>query len=170
MASAVVLSDGEPVEGVADSKRLAPAEREECYRRIVEWAEVVGTGAASAGEIDRRNILNATALAMKRALARVPVGQPRHVVVDGLPMKRLRLPHDAVVKGDALVHSISCASVVAKVTRDRLMRRLARRYPGYGWSRNMGYGTQEHRAALLELGPTPHHRRSFLRNQLRLKV
>jgi ribonuclease HII len=83
------------------------------------------------------------------------------VVVDGLPVKHLGREHEAIVDGDALIHSIGCASIVAKVVRDRLMHRLALRYPGYAWERNVGYGTAEHRAAIDELGVTPHHRLTF---------
>ena len=145
---------------------FAPA-REEVARRIREQAVAVTVGAASAREIDEINILRATARAMERAIRRLP-GRPDHIVVDGLPMRDLAWEHEAVVGGDALVHSIACASIVAKVCRDRLMTRLAPRYPEYGWERNMGYGTEEHRAALRRLGPTPHHRLTFGMEQLEL--
>ncbi len=120
-------------------------------------------------EIDRRNILRATTVAMQRALDRLAVA-PDHVVVDGLPVKHLGRVHEAIVDGDALVHSIGCASIVAKVVRDRLMHRLARRYPGYAWERNAGYGTAEHRAAIDELGVTPHHRLTFTGLQYDLEL
>jgi ribonuclease HII len=120
----------------------------------------VGIGAASVREIDRLNILVCTRLAMSRALTQLPL-VPDHVVVDGLPVAGLGWEHDAVVGGDGRVHSIACASILAKVVRDRLMVRLSRRYPGYGWETNVGYGTAEHRSALERLGPTPHHRLSF---------
>ena len=162
VAAAVVLGEDTPVEGATDSKALTPRAREECYERIVATADSVRTGAASAREIDRSNIVLATAWAMARAIDRLPPAERSHVVIDGLPMKGLGRPHHAVVKGDALVHSVSCASIIAKVTRDRLMSRLARRHPGYGWRRNAGYGTAEHRAAIERLGPTPHHRMTFL--------
>jgi ribonuclease HII len=97
---------------------------------------------------------------MARALANLTVA-PDHVVLDGLPVKDLGWDHEAVVAGDGRIHSIACASVLAKVTRDRLMVRLARRYPGYGWETNVGYGTEEHRAAIRRLGATPHHRVTF---------
>src|SRR5690606_30185393 len=110
---------------------------------------------------DRINILRATGLAMKRAVMKLhPV--PEHLLVDGLPMAELGFERQtAVVDGDALVHSIACASIVAKVCRDRLMSRLALRYPEYGWEHNKGYATPDHREALLRHGPTPHHRRTF---------
>ncbi|MDP9348930.1 MAG: ribonuclease HII, partial [Gemmatimonadota bacterium] len=129
----------------------------------------VGIGAASAREIDHLNVRRATALAMQRAVARLPV-PPHHVLVDGLPVPELGPEtHTAVVGGDRLVHCIACASIVAKVVRDRLMGRLAARYPQYGWERNKGYGTPEHLEALARFGPTPHHRLSFAPVQLTLQ-
>jgi ribonuclease HII len=92
------------------------------------------------------------------------------VVVDGLEVRHLGHDHEAVVGGDGLIHSIGCASIVAKVVRDRLMRRLSVRYPGYAWDRNMGYGTSEHRAAIQALGPTPHHRLTFSGTQFELEL
>ena len=106
---------------------------------------------------------------MRRALAGLPI-PPEHVVVDGLPVRGLGCPHDAVVGGDGLVHSIACASIVAKVVRDELMRRLACRYPGFEWETNVGYGTAAHRAALETQGITPHHRQSFLGLQFELDL
>jgi len=161
MAAAVILSEDTMVDGATDSKDLDARTREELAEVIVDRAHAYALGAASVREIDRANILVATAWAMNRALARL-AESPDHVVVDGLPMKSLRWKHDAVVGGDGLVHSISCASIIAKVCRDRLMTKLAKRYPGYGWDHNAGYGTQEHRDALERLGSTPHHRQSFL--------
>lgn len=169
VAAAVVLREGVGVEGADDSKRVSREQREEVARRIREQAVAVAVGAASAREIDEINILRATARAMERAIRRLP-RHPDHVVVDGLPMRGLAWEHEAVVGGDALVHSVACASIVAKVCRDRLMTRLARRYPGYGWERNMGYGTEEHRAAIRRAGPTPHHRLTFGLEQLELRM
>ena len=169
VAAAVILPEGACVEGADDSKQLSASAREELYEAIVRTALSVGVGAASVVEIDRRNILRATTVAMQRALARLSP-DPDHVVVDGLPVKWLGREHEAVVDGDALVHSIGCASIVAKVVRDRLMRRLADRYPGYGWERNVGYGTAEHRAAIEEIGLTPHHRLTFTGLQFELEL
>ena len=169
VAAAVVLPIGTLVEGADDSKKLSAAQREELYDCIVAAGAQIGVGAASAREIDRRNILRATTAAMARALERLPK-TPDHVVVDGLPVKYLGRAHDAVVDGDALVHSIGCASIIAKVVRDRHMRRLALRYPGYAWDRNVGYGTAEHRAAIEELGLTPHHRLTFTGLQYELEL
>ena len=160
VAAAVVLRPGAEIPGARDSKTLSRAKREELAGAILSGAAAVALGAASVREIDRLNILASTHLAMSRALARLPL-PPDHVVVDGLPAKGLEWEHEAVVGGDGLVHSIACASILAKVVRDRLMSRLATRYPGYGWETNMGYGTAEHMKALAKLGPTPHHRRSF---------
>ena len=169
MAAAVILPQGVHVEGADDSKQLSRSVREEVFQRIVETATCVGVGAASVREIDRRNILRATTVAMQRALDRLQA-QPDHVVVDGLPVKHLGREHDAVVDGDALIHSIGCASIVAKVVRDRLMHRLALRYPGYAWETNVGYGTVQHRAAIEALGLTPHHRLTFTGLQFELEL
>lgn len=160
VAAAVVLPEDTVIEGADDSKQLAPEVREEIFHRIMATARCVGVGAASVREIDRRNILRATTVAMARALDHLSEA-PDDIVIDGLYVKWLGRSHEAVVDGDALIHSIGCASIVAKVIRDRLMHRLARRYPGYGWDRNAGYGTAEHRSAIDELGLTPHHRLTF---------
>ena len=160
VAAAVVLPQGTLISGARDSKTLSRSRREELAAEILQRCLIIGLGAASVREIDRLNILVSTRLAMSRALAQLPLA-PEHVVVDGLPVTDLGWEHEAIVGGDGRVHSIACASIVAKVVRDRLMTRLSRRYPGYGWETNMGYGTQEHRSALERLGPTPHHRLSF---------
>ena len=169
VAAAVILPEGTVIDGATDSKELDAEAREELAGVIRDRAHAVALGAASVREIDRANILVATAWAMNRALRRLPV-KPDHVVVDGLPMKSLRWKHEAVVGGDGLVHSVSCASIVAKVCRDRLMTKLAKRYPGYGWDHNVGYATREHRDALDRLGSTPHHRQSFLGLQYGLEL
>lgn len=171
VAAAVILPPNCIIRGADDSKRLTPALREKLAERIVERALCVRLGAASASEIDQINILRATALAMRRAVMKlVPV--PDHLLVDGLPIPELGLDRQtAVVGGDGQVLSISCASIVAKVYRDRLMCRLAARYPQYGWEHNKGYGTAEHREAIFTHGMTPHHRRSFQPvNQLALAL
>ncbi len=160
VAAAVVLPPGTPISGARDSKTLSPVRREQLAIEIRDRALAVGLGAASVREIDRFNILVSTRLAMGRALDQLPL-TPDHVVLDGLPVSGLEWEHEAIVGGDGKVHSIACASILAKVVRDRLMMRLSHRYPGYGWDTNMGYGTAEHRAALERLGPTPHHRLSF---------
>lgn len=165
VACAVVMPpDRRAIAGVNDSKQLDHATRVELACRIREHALVIAVGAASAREVDKINIYHATVLAMRRALARVPsrLGQPpHHVLVDGKPLRTLGVEHTAVVKGDAKCYAIACASIIAKVTRDRLMTSLAKRHPHFAWERNSGYGTAHHRAALAEYGLTPHHRRSF---------
>ena len=165
----VMPAVGRRIAGVNDSKRLTPAAREHVVGRILARAVAMGLGAASCREIDRLNILNATTLAMQRALARLPC-EPHHVIVDGRAVRGLGVPHTAVVGGDGRCYAVACASIVAKVTRDRLMARLARRYPGYGWDENAGYGTPRHLEALGRLGATPHHRRSFCVKQLQLPL
>ena len=160
LAAAVMLNQGVYIEGAGDSKKLSAAVREELCSEILAKALSVGIGAGSVQEIDRYNILNATTLAMNRALAQLSK-DPAHIVVDGLPVKKLGWTHEAVVGGDSVVHSIGCASIVAKVTRDRLMGRLALLYPGYSWEKNSGYGTIAHRDAIKKLGLTPHHRITF---------
>ena len=157
VAAAVVLT--RPLAGIADSKTLSAARRTSLAQAILAEARV-GIGAASVAEIDRLNILQATWLAMRRALARL-APPPDQLLVDGDRAPEFGIPTRCIIGGDGREPAIGAASIVAKVLRDRLMRRLAQRYPGYGWERNVGYGTLEHRTALLRLGPTAHHRRSF---------
>jgi ribonuclease HII len=164
VAAAVIMRPGcHRIAGVRDSKTLSAAQRERLAPLIRRRAVAVGVGAASVAEIDRLNIYHATHLAMRRAIARV--GGHDHVLVDGnriAGFEREVGPYSAIVDGDAKVYSIACASVVAKVIRDRMMLRLAARYPGYGWEHNQGYATRDHRDAIRRLGLTPFHRRSFL--------
>ena len=149
---------------IDDSKKLRREAREDYAARLWSCARI-GIGAASVGEIDRINILQASLLAMRRALEALPA-VPHWALVDGNVNPQLPCRTRTVVGGDTLSLSIAAASIIAKVTRDRLMRALAGRYPGYGWETNVGYATEEHRAGLLALGPTPHHRRSFAPVQL----
>ncbi len=158
VAAAVILGAAVPA-GVTDSKRLS-RERREVLFAALRASACIGVGVASVAEIDRLNILAATLVAMRRAVDDLDVA-PAHALVDGNRAPELACPATAVVGGDGRSLSIAAASIVAKVTRDRIMARLARRYPGFGWERNAGYGTPEHRAALMRLGVTPHHRRSF---------
>lgn len=154
------------ISGVRDSKTLSAAQRERLARQILRQALTVGLGAASVREIDQLNIYYATVLAMKRAVTHA--GAHDFVIVDGRHIRGFEEhagPYRAVIDGDALVYAVSCASIVAKVTRDRLMARLAARYPGYGWEHNCGYATADHRAGMAALGITPHHRRSFITTQ-----
>ena len=159
MAAAVVLL--KPLAGLDDSKKLSARRREMLSNALRRPGRaLIGLGAASVAEIDALNILGATMLAMQRALARLPI-TPDLALVDGNRTPVLPCPAESVVGGDGRVPAIAAASIVAKVTRDRLMTRLDRRHPGYGWSKNAGYPTTEHRAALLRLGISKHHRRSF---------
>ena len=168
LACAVIMPPDAPaLRGVDDSKQLTPAARERLARRILERAVAVSLGAASVSEIDRLNIYHATSLAMRRALSRLRV-EPDHVLIDGRPIRSLGVSHTAVVRGDARCFNVACASIVAKVTRDRLMARLAARHPEYRWERNCGYGTRTHVAGLVARGLSPHHRRAFVSAWLRL--
>ncbi len=174
VACAIVMPpDKRAISGVDDSKKLDARTREELSARILDQALAVALGAASAREVDRINVYHATVLAMRRALVRVESrlgATPDHVLIDGNPLKTLGILHTAVVKGDAKCYAIACASIVAKVTRDRLMASLSARYGHYGWERNSGYGTPIHMQALAAHGLTPHHRRRFcLRVQLSLQ-
>jgi ribonuclease HII len=149
-----------------DSKKLSAAAREE-FAALIRGCARIGIGAASVAEIDRHNILQATFIAMRRAVLRLGV-TPDLALIDGNRVPALPCPARAIIGGDGRSLSIAAASVIAKVTRDRLMQALARRYQGYGWERNVGYPTATHRAALVRLGPTPHHRMSFGPCQLSL--
>jgi ribonuclease HII len=160
VAAAVILL--EPVDGLADSKILPALVREQLAATLRGRARI-GIGAASVAEIDRLNILQASLLAMRRAVLRLGcLGcLPDLALIDGNRAPDLPCSVETVIDGDAQIPAISAASIVAKVTRDRLMHRLASRYPGYGWETNVGYATLEHRDALWRLGPCRHHRRSF---------
>ena len=171
VAAAVIMPpDMRAIRGVDDSKALTALERQRLVGRIQERALAWALGAASVREIERFNIYQASVLAMRRALNRLSM-KPDHVIIDGKAMRTLPIPHTAVVHGDARCFSIACASIVAKVTRDRLMTRLAVRYPAYTWERNVGYTTRAHIRGLDAAGITPHHRRSFFRvSQLMLAL
>jgi ribonuclease HII len=164
VAAAVIMKPhARRIPGVRDSKTMSALQRERLAPLIRRRAVAVGLGAASVREIDTINIYHATHLAMRRAIGRL--GGHDHVLVDGNRIAGFEHkvgPYTAIVDGDARCYSIACASVVAKVVRDRMMALLAARYPGYGWERNQGYATQEHRDAIRKLGLTPYHRRSFL--------
>ena len=160
VAAAVVLDLGAVPNRVADSKALSATRREALFAELQATAEI-GVGSASVEEIDRINILRASHLAMIRALENLP-RPAAYALIDGNLMPRdLPLPGEAVVKGDARCVAIAAASIVAKVTRDRIMVGLAQQHPGYGWDRNAAYPTKAHLEAIRHLGVTPHHRRSF---------
>lgn len=150
---------------IDDSKKLSASKREELFQLIMQSNAHIGIGIASSNEIDDKNILQATFLAMKRSLEQVSKNKnisPDAVLIDGnrLP-KDWDIPAKAIVKGDHLSLSIASASIVAKVTRDKLMKELAKAHPEYGWDRNAGYGTKEHILAIEKYGITPIHRRSY---------
>jgi len=160
-AAAVILDPARLPKGVNDSKALAAEERQELYEEILWRAVAVAVAFTSAAEIDRINIRQASLLAMRRALAALAV-RPRYVLVDGNDLPRaLCCEGETIVAGDAQSLSIAAASVVAKVTRDRLMGRLCQLYPVYGFSRHVGYATPEHLVAIAQHGPCPYHRLSF---------
>ena len=159
VAAAVILDPQRIPRGLNDSKKLTHAEREKLYAKICATAEVA-VAFGSTERIDRQNILQASLWALARAVAALPV-KPQLVFVDGRDRIDVPCECQAVISGDALVLSIAAASIVAKVTRDRLMMRVGAEHPGYGFERHMGYSVPEHFAALDKLGPTIHHRRSF---------
>jgi ribonuclease HII len=159
-AAAVVLNPRKVPRGLNDSKLLTSEERERLYEVIMLQALAVAVAFASAAEIDRINIRQATFAAMRRALFVLSVA-PRHVLIDGNDLPPGLLPAEAIVKGDAAISSIAAASIVAKVTRDRLMRRLCGVYPAYRFSEHFGYATKAHLAAIAGHGPCPFHRLSF---------
>jgi ribonuclease HII len=168
VAAAVVLDPDRIPPGIGDSKVLLPEEREAIYPRIMASAHV-GVGIADVARIDRVNILNATLWAMQEAVKQLPE-PPRLALVDGNKAPRLACEARTLVRGDGRCLSIAAASIVAKVTRDRLMVALAREHPQYGFERHKGYGTPEHQAALARWGACPHHRRSFRPVQLALRL
>ena len=160
VAAAVILDPSRPVEGLADSKKLSAARRERLFETICGQSLAWAIGRASVAEIDALNILQATLLAMHRAVQSLEP-QPTEVWVDGNCLPDWHYRSRAIVKGDALVAAISAASILAKVSRDRDMVALDASYPGYGFSRHKGYPTRAHVEALQRMGPTPVHRRSF---------
>jgi ribonuclease HII len=160
VAAAVILDRRRIPKGLDDSKKMQPGAREDAYDRIVDIAIAVGVGEASVDEIDLVNIRQATHLAMARAVRALPLAA-QFALVDGNDAPSLPCPCKTLIEGDGRSVSIAAASIIAKVTRDRMMRRLHEEFPGYGWHNNKGYSTEEHLLALTRLGPSPHHRRSF---------
>ena len=164
VAGAVVLDPNRPIDGLKDSKKLTAARREFLYEQIIERSKAWGVGEASPTEIDSINILQATMLAMRRAiedLAERLGGWPDKALIDGNRCPELPIPAEAIIKGDAKEPAISAASILAKVTRDRQMMLLHERHPEYGFSQHMGYPTAAHFAALKQYGACVEHRRSF---------
>jgi ribonuclease HII len=163
-AAVLVRPNCHKIAGVRDSKTLSGKQRASLVGPIEQRAVAWGVGAASVGVIERLNIYHASHLAMRRALARIDGYD--HVLVDGRKIVGFEDqvgPYTSIIDGDASSYAIACASIIAKVTRDRLMSRLAERYPGYGWERNAGYATAGHVAGLRDRGLTPHHRRTYAR-------
>jgi len=166
VAAAVILDPERIPDGIDDSKVLDPETREVLYRRIRATA-IIGVGVADVAMIDRINILHATMWAMAQAISQLPQ-TPKLAVIDGNRAPKLNCQSRTVVKGDARCLSIAAASIIAKVTRDRMMVKLGGQHPEYGFERHKGYGTAEHHAAIKRLGVTVHHRRSFRAVQLAL--
>lgn len=160
VAAAVILDDLKPIKGLADSKKLTPLRREKLYDEIRAKALCCSIALATVEEIDALNILQATMLAMKRAVEGLRL-KPNKVLVDGNRLPALAIYAEAIVKGDALVPAISAASILAKVYRDRWCAEFHLEYPQYGFAGHKGYGTAEHLAALRQHGACPQHRRSF---------
>lgn len=160
VAAAVILNSQDPIEGLMDSKKLTAKKRELLFNEVTTRAIAYGVGIASVEEIDTHNVLQATFLAMRRAVSTL-AQTPALVLVDGNQDPKLDLPVTLIIDGDVLEPSISAASIIAKVTRDRLLVELDKKYPGYGFAEHKGYGTKKHLAALQTLGPAPCHRRSF---------
>lgn len=164
VAGAVVLDPEQPIMGLRDSKKLSPAKRETLYAEIVSKAMAWGVGEASPQEIDQFNILQATMLAMQRAIQSLAdhMGQwPTQALIDGNRCPSLPIPARAIVQGDAKEPAISAASILAKVHRDRQMHTLHQQFPQYGFNQHMGYPTEAHITALKQYGPCAEHRRSF---------
>ena len=161
VAAAVVISaEVQTISLVRDSKALSAKQRDQAFEHLSLQGLPIGIGMASVCEIEQVNVLQASYLAMRRAISRV---QPiDHALIDGRPIKvELGVPITTLIKGDARSYAIACASIVAKVRRDRLMVHLAKRYPGYGWERNMGYGTPQHLQGIQSIGITPWHRTTY---------
>jgi ribonuclease HII len=160
MAAAVILDLDRIPEGIDDSKKLLPARRQRLAEEIRRSALALSVAVIEPRQVDQLNVGQATRLAMRRAVQRLDVS-PDYLLIDALQLHELAIPQQGIIHGDALSVSIAAASIIAKVTRDEIMHRYDQSYPGYGFARNVGYGTLEHRQALLQLGPSAIHRLSF---------
>ena len=167
-AAAVILPPGKIIEGVNDSKKLSEKKREALFEVIKAEAISYAIAYASVEEIESMNILNATMLAMKRAVEGLPV-KADFAMIDGNRLPKLDIDAEYVIKGDAKSMSVACASILAKVSRDRLLYEYAKEFPQYGFDKHKGYGTKLHREALLQYGPCSYHRLSFLGKILKEK-
>ena len=162
VAAAIILDPNKPIDGLKDSKLLSARRRDELYTEIYDKALHIGVGRADIAEIESINILQASLLAMRRAVEALAV-LPTRVLIDGNCCPVLPCAAEAIIKGDQKIAAISAASIIAKVSRDREMVALDAIYPGYGFAKHKGYGTAEHRRSLHQLGPTPVHRLSFIK-------
>lgn len=162
-AAVVILKKGDLIEGIDDSKKLSAQKREELYKVIVERAVSYAVGIVSPAEIDEINILQATYKAMREAMGKLSL-KPDHLLADAVTIPLIDVPQTAIIKGDAKSISIGAASIVAKVTRDKMMEEYDKLYPGYGFAQNKGYGSAEHIKAIKEKGICPIHRKTFVKN------
>lgn len=160
VAGAVILPERFDLDGIDDSKRLSPGQREAAYERIVREAVAWSVRRCMPTRIDRRGLHRSNVALLRRCVTSLPV-EPDYVLSDGFPVRRLPVPNLSIKKGDAVTASVAAASILAKVTRDRMMDRYHRRFPAYGFDHNRGYGTPEHRDAIRRVGPSPIHRYSF---------
>ncbi|MBC5727484.1 ribonuclease HII [Ruminococcus sp. NSJ-71] len=161
-AAAVILPEGVIIDGVNDSKKLSEKKRESLFNVIREQALSYSIAYATVDEIEEINILNATMLAMRRAIDGLDI-KADYAMIDGNKIPPIDIDAECIVKGDAKSMSIACASILAKVSRDRLLYKYAEEYPMYGFDKHKGYGTKVHREAILKYGPCPYHRKSFLK-------
>lgn len=161
-AAAVILPEGVIIDGVNDSKKLSEKKRDSLFDVIREQALSYSIAYATVDEIEEINILNATMLAMRRAIDGLDI-KADYAMIDGNKIPPLDIDAECIVKGDAKSMSIACASILAKVSRDRLLYKYAEEYPMYGFDKHKGYGTKVHREAILKYGPCPYHRKSFLK-------
>ena len=168
-AAAVILKEGAVIDGINDSKKLTEKKREELFDIIIENSVAYAISSVDEKVIDEINILNATHMAMNNAVDKL---QPKadYVIIDGNSIKNMKTPHETVVKGDAKSISIAAASILAKVSRDRYISEMAKIYPQYGFEKHKGYGTKAHNEAILEHGPSPIHRKTFLKKLLGDKI
>ncbi len=163
VAAAVILDPENPVYGVDDSKKLSPKKRAALKAEIEEKAISVGVGIVDVETIDSINILEATKLAMKKAVAALDP-QPQQLLIDAVQLKDLPIPQQPIIKGDALSVSIAAASIIAKETRDEMLKAYDELYPEYGFASHKGYGTKQHMDAIRTYGPLPIHRKTFIKN------